>query len=38
MEQVEKAIDAGSLGEDAYRLLVSELKRELDTRVCGAVL
>ena len=38
MKQVEGAIDAGSSGEEAYRLLVSELKRELDTRVCGAVL
>ena len=38
MEQVEGAMDAGSSGEEAYRLLVSELKRELDTRVCGAVL
>ena len=38
MEQVEGAMDAGSPGEEAYRLLVSELKRELDTRVCGAAL
>ena len=38
MEQVEGAMDAGSSGEQAYRLLVSELRRELDTRVCGAVL
>ena len=38
MEQVEGAMDAGSSGEEAYRLLVSELKRELDTRVCGAAL
>ena len=36
MEQVEGAMDAGSSGEEAYRLLVSELRRELDTRVCGA--
>ena len=38
MEQVEEAMDAGSSGEEAYRLLVLELKRELDTRVCGAAL
>ena len=38
MEQVEGAMNAGSSGEEAYRLLVSELKRELDTRVCGAAL
>ena len=38
MEQVEGAMDAGSSGEEAYRLLVSKLKRELDTRVCGAAL
>ena len=38
MEQVEGAMDAGSSGEEAYRLLVSELRRELDTRVCGAAL
>ena len=38
MEQVEGATDAGSSGEEAYRLLVSELKRVLDTRVCGAAL
>ena len=38
MEQVEGAIDAGSSGKEAYRLLVSELRRELDTRVCGAAL
>ena len=38
MEQVEGAMDAGSSGEQAYRLLVSELRRELDTRVCGAAL
>ena len=31
-------MDAGSSGEEAYRLLVSELRRELDTRVCGAAL
>ena len=37
-EQVERAMDAGSSGEEAYRLLVSELKRELDKRVCGAAL
>ena len=30
MEQVEGTIDAGSSGEEAYRLSVSELKRELD--------
>ena len=38
MEQVERAMDAGSSGEEAYRLVVAELKRELDTRVCGAAL
>ena len=38
MEQVEGAMDAGSSGEEAYRLLVSELRREVDTRVCGAAL
>ena len=38
MEQVEGAMDAGSLGEEAYRLLVSELRRELDARICGAAL
>ena len=38
MEQVEKAMDAGSSGEQAYRLLESELRRELDTRECGAAL
>ena len=38
MEQVEGAIDAGSSGEQAYRLLMSELRRELDTRACGAAL
>ena len=38
MEQVEGAMDAGSSGEEAYCLLVSELRRELDTRVCGAAL
>ena len=38
MEQVEGAMDAGSSGEEAYRLLVLELRRELDTRVCGAAL
>ena len=38
MEQVEGAMDAGSSGEEGYCLLVSELKRELDTRVCGAAL
>ena len=38
MEQVEGTMDAGSSGEEAYRLLVSELRRELDTRVCGAAL
>ena len=38
MEQVEEAMGAGGSGEEAYRLLVSELRRELDTRVCGAVL
>ena len=38
MEQVEGAMDAGSSGDEAYRLLVSELRRELDTRVCGAAL
>ena len=38
MEQVEGAMDAGSSGEEAYRLLVSELRRELDTRICGAAL
>ena len=38
MEQVEGAMDAVSSGEQAYRLLVSELRRELDTRVCGAAL
>ena len=38
MEQVEGAMDAGSSGEEAYRLLVSELRRELDTRVCDAAL
>ena len=38
MEQVEGAMDAGSSGERAYRLLVSELRRELYTRVCGAAL
>ena len=38
MEQVEGAMDAGSSGEEAYRLLVSELRRELDTRVGGAAL
>ena len=31
-------MDAGSSGEEACRLLVSELKRELDTRVCGVAL
>ena len=29
---------AGTSGEEAYRLLVSQLRRELDTRVCGAAL
>ena len=29
---------AGSSGKEAYRMLVSELRRELDTRVCGAAL
>ena len=38
MEQVEGAMDAGSLGEEAYRLLVLELRGELDTRVCSAAL
>ena len=38
VEQVGWAMDAGSSGEEAYRLLVSEIKRELDTRVCGAAL
>ena len=38
MEQVEKAMDAGSSGEQAYRLLESELRRELDTRECGVAL
>ena len=42
MEQVEGAMDAGSSGEEVYRLLVSELERELekelDTRVGGAAL
>ena len=38
MEQVERAMDAGSSGEEAYSLLVSELKRQLDTRVCEAAL
>ena len=38
MEQVEGAMDAGSSGEEAYRLLVSELRSELDTRECGAAL
>ena len=38
MEQVEEAMDAGSSGEQAYHLLESELRRELDTRECGAVL
>ena len=38
MEQVERAMDVGSSGEGAYRLLGSELKRELDTRVRGAAL
>ena len=38
MEQVEGAMDAGSSDEEAYRLLVSELRRELDTRVYGAAL
>ena len=38
MEHVEGTMDAGSSGEEAYRLLVSELRRELDTRVCGAAL
>ena len=36
MEQVEKAMDAGSSGEQAFRLLESELRRELDTREYGA--
>ena len=31
-------MDTGSSGEQAYRLLESELRRELDTRECGAVL
>ena len=35
MEQVEGAMEAGSSGEEAYRLLVLELRRELDTRVSG---
>ena len=38
MDQVEGAMDAGSLGGEAYRLLVSDLRRDLDTRVCGAAL
>ena len=38
MEQVEQAMDTGSSGEEAYRLLVSELRRELGTRVYGAAL
>ena len=38
MELVEGAMGAGSSGKEAYRLLVSELKRKLDTRVCGAAL
>ena len=38
MEQVEEAMDTGSSGEQAYRLLESELRRELDTRECGAAL
>ena len=38
MEQVEGALDADRSGEQAYRLLVSELRRELDTRVCGVAL
>ena len=38
MEQVEKAMDAGISGEQAYRLLESELRRKLDTRECGAAL
>ena len=38
MEQVEVAMDTGSSGEQAYRLLESELRRELDTRECGAAL
>ena len=31
-------MDAGSSGEEAYRLLMSVLRRELGTRVCGAAL
>ena len=38
MEKVEGAMDAGSSGKEAYRLLASELRRELDTRVCGSAL
>ena len=39
IEQVEGAMDAGNSGEEAYRLLVSEFRRELNnTRVCGAAL
>ena len=38
IEQVEGAMDAGSSGEEAYRLLVSELRMELDTRVYGTAL
>ena len=36
--EVEGAMGAGTSGEEAYRLLVSQLRRELDTRVCGAAL
>ena len=38
MKQIERAMDAGSSDEELYCLLVPEMKRELDTRVCGAVL
>ena len=38
MQQVDRALEAGRTGEEAYRLLVAELKRELDTRACGAAL
>ena len=37
-QQVERATDAGGPGEEAYCLLVSELKTALDTSICVGTL
>ena len=37
-QQVERAMDVGGPGEEAYCLLVSELKTALDTRICVGAL